>query len=191
MEFFENTRLKIGNSIFSRSIARSGRKSVFGGISEVKKIGIVWDASRTAEFAALSKFHQKMLERNIDVNILGYFPGKELPDQYTAIRFLTCIRRKELSFFYIPISPEAEHFMKTKFDVLIDINFNRIFQLRYITGLSKASFKTGLFCSDNDSSTFDLMMEMKKPVAVEDYLTQIIFYLEKINSGSQSIVANQ
>ena len=191
MELFESTRLKIGNSIFSKSIVKARRKVSYPGMSQIKKIGIIWDASKTIEFSTLSKFHQRMQERNIDVKVFGYYPGKELPDQYTAIRFLTCMRRKDLNFFFIPASTEADVFIGTKFDILIDVNFDRLFPLQYITRLSAASFKVGLFNSETDSSTFDLMMEIKKPVKVDDYLTQVIHYLEMINSGSAVTVVNQ
>lgn len=191
MDLFEGTRLKIGNSIFSKSIVKARRKVSYPGMSQIKKIGIIWDASKTGEFSSLSKFHQRMQERNIDVKVFGYYPGKELPDQYTAIRFLTCMRRKDLNFFYIPASTEADVFMGTKFDILIDVNFDRLFPLQYITRLSAASFKVGLFNSETDSSTFDLMMEIRKPVRVDDYLTQVIHYLEMINSGSTVTVVNQ
>jgi hypothetical protein len=191
MELFESTRLKIGNSIFSKSIVKARRKVSYPGMSQIKKIGIIWDASKTVEFSTLSKFHQRMQERNIDVKVFGYYPGKELPDQYTAIRFLTCMRRKDLNFFFIPASTEADVFIGTKFDILIEVNFDRLFPLQYITRLSAASFKVGLFNSETDSSTFDLMMEIKKPVKVDDYLTQVIHYLEMINSGSAVTVVNQ
>ena len=94
MELFRNVRLKIGQSILAKKIARTKRKVYYSNISSVKKIGIVWDASKTEEFACLSRFHQKMQERNIEVKILGYFPGKELPDQYTAIRYLNLYKKK-------------------------------------------------------------------------------------------------
>jgi hypothetical protein len=74
---------------------------------------------------------------------------------------------------------------------LIDINFDRVFPLQYITNLSSASFKVGLFYSEADSLTFDLMMEIKKPVQVETYLTQVIHYLEMINSGTAFKAVNQ
>jgi len=191
MDLFESTRLKVGNSIFSKSIVKAKRKASYPGMSLIKKIGIVWDASKTDEFASLSKFHQVMAERNIDVKIFGYYPGKELPDQYTAIRFLTCMRLKDVNFFYIPASTEADVFMSTRFDILIDVNFDRLFPLKYITRLSASSFKVGLFNSETDSSTFDLMMEIKKPVKVDDYLKQVIHYLEMINTGSPVTVVNQ
>jgi hypothetical protein len=191
MELFENTRLKIGNSILLKRIANIRRKIFYSNIGQIKNIGIVWDASKTQDFSSLSKFYQKMHERNIDVKILGYYPGKELPNQYTAIRYLSCIRRKEINFFCIPVSTETNVFIKTKFDVLIDINFEKSFPLFYITSMSSASFKVGLFDSQSGESTFDLMIELKKPVSVENYLEQVIHYLEMIKSGSSDPVYKQ
>ena len=118
-----------------------------------------------------------MNERGVDVKVFGYFPGNELPDQYTAIRFLTCIKRDELSFFYLPVSPEADIFCRTGFDVLIDMNFDSELPLSYITSLSKASFRIGLAGTYNGPDTFELMMEMKKPVSIDNYLNEIIRYL--------------
>ncbi len=184
MELFRNVRLKIGKSILNKRLARTKRNVFYSNICLVKKIGIVWDASKPEDFTALSRFHQKMNERNIDVQILGYFSGKELPDKYTAIRYLRFFRRKEINFFYQPVSTEASTFMNTRFDVLIDINFNKFFPLQYITALSNAGLRTGLFDSESPESPFDLMMEMKYPVDIENYLSQIVQYLEIINSGT-------
>jgi hypothetical protein len=184
MELFGNARYKIGNSILTKKIDRIKRKVFYSNISLIKTIGIVWDASKTEDFSSLSKFYQKMHERDIDVKIIGYYPGKELPDKYTAVRYLSCIRKKEVNMFNIPVSTEADVFTRTRFDVLIDINFDKVFPLYYITSLSSASFKVGLFDSESGNSTFDLMMDIKKPVQIDNYLIQIIHYLEMINSGS-------
>jgi hypothetical protein len=182
MELFKNTRLKIGKALLAKKLAKTKRKVYYSNISEVKKIGIVWDASKPNEFSALSKFYQKMSERNIDVKILGYFPGNNLPDQYTAIRFLTCIKNNELSFFYHPISSESNTFIHKRFDILIDINFNKLFPLQYISSLSSAGFKVGLLEPGNTDTPFDLMLDIKTPIEVDNYLKQTIEYLEMINA---------
>jgi hypothetical protein len=184
MELLRDTRVKIGDSILSKKRERVKRKCSYTNISQIKNIGIVWDASKTSDFSCLSRFYQKMHERNIDVRILGYFPGKDLPDQYTALRYFTCIRKNEINLFYVPTSTEARVFINTSFDILIDLNFDRIFTLSYISTLSSAKFKVGLFDSESSSSIFDLMMEIKRPVQIENYLTQVIHYLEMINSAT-------
>lgn len=182
MELFKEARVKIGQSILSKKITRMKRKVFYSNSSLIKTIGIVWDSSRTEDFSSLSRFYQKMHNRSIDVKVIGYYPGKELPDQYTALRYLSCIRKKEINMFFIPVSTETDVFINTQFDILIDINFAKLLPLRYITSLSKASFKVGLFESESGSSVFDLMMEMKTPVQVENYLNEVIHYLDMINS---------
>jgi hypothetical protein len=184
MELFSEIRLKTGNSILSKKLGKVRRKSFYSNISRIKSIGIVWDASKSEDFINLSRFHQQMNERGINVNILGYYPGKELPNQYTALRYLTCFRKQEINLFYVPVSSETERFINTIFDILIDVNFEKSFPLYYISSLSKASFKVGLFDKEADSSTFDLMIELKKPVHIEEYLSNVVHYLEMINSGS-------
>ena len=184
MELFKNIRLNIGKSILEKKEARTKRKVFYSNFSMTKSIGIVWDASIISDFPALSRFYQKMHEKNIEVKILGYFPGKELPNQYTAVRYLTCLRKADLNFFYHPVSSETDSFIRNKYDILIDINFKKLFPLQIISSLSNASFKVGLFDSGTSTDLFDLMMEINNPVDVDNYLNQIIHYLEMINSGN-------
>jgi hypothetical protein len=184
MELFKNIRLNIGKSILEKKEARTKRKVFYSNFSMTKSIGIVWDASIISDFPALSRFYQKMHEKNIEVKILGYFPGKELPNQYTAVRYLTCLRKADLNFFYHPVSSETDSFIRNKYDILIDINFKKLFPLQIISSLSNASFKVGLFDSGTSTDLFDLMMEINNPVDVDNYLNQVIHYLEMINSGN-------
>ncbi len=184
MELFRNLRLKAGKSMLAGKYSRVRRKIHYTNFQSIKSIGIVWDASKPEEFLVLSRLHQKMAELNIDLMIFGYFPGKELPNQYTAIRYLTCLKKNEKDFFYKPVSQEAAKFIDRNFDVLIDINFNGIFPLLYVTTLSKAGFKVGLTDSNPVKSPFDLMISMKSPVTLENYLDQVFYYLGMINSDS-------
>lgn len=184
MELFRNLRVKAGQSMLAGKIAKTKRKPFYINFSCIKSIGLVWDASRIDEFSLLSKFHQRMSEENIEVKIFGYFPGKELPGQYTAIRYLTCLKRPDLDFFYRPKTSEAHAFTERRFDVLIDINFRKLFPLYYITALSMAGLKAGLADSMPESSPLDLMISWKKPVTLENFLDQVFAYLNMINAES-------
>jgi hypothetical protein len=183
MEFLGRLRLNIGNSILRKRAARFSRKISYNGFEGVKKIGMVWYALKTDDFLQISKFCQKMSDRGIEASVYAYYPGKELPDKLTAVRYLNCIKKKDLNLYYIPVSSEAEEFIRKKFDVLIDLNFEEVFPLKYLTVLSSAGFKVGVFNSEQGVSTYDLMMELKKPFKIEYYLDEVINYLEMINSG--------
>jgi hypothetical protein len=182
MELLRSLRVRAGRSKLSARMARNARKPCFINFYDIKTIGIVWDASKPEDFSILSRFNQKMAELNKEVKIFGYFPGKEFPDKYTAIRFLTCIKKKEVNFFYCPVHPDTESFVKTKFDVLIDINFKKHFPLVYVSSLSQAGLKVGLADSHPMASPFDLMISMKSPVNIEKYIEQVLYYLDMINS---------
>jgi hypothetical protein len=184
MELFKQIRLRIGNAILKNKISQTKRKMHFTNMNLVRNIGIVWDASRIDDFASLSRFYQKMHENKTEVKIFGYFPGNDLPNQYTAVRYLSILKRKELNIFYYPVSTETIAFVNNPFDVLIDLNFKNLFPLQYVTSLSNAGFKVGLYEAETGDSHFDLMMDMKNPFNVEEYLDHVLFYLDMINSGT-------
>jgi hypothetical protein len=183
MEMFKNIRLNMGKTILRKKMGRMKRTRFKGNISSAKTIGLVWDATNPDDLTYLSQFYQKMTERNIDVKILGYFPGKDLPDKLPAIRYLTCLKKEDINITYRPVSNEANAFIKTRFDILIDASFKDIFPLRYISYLSLAGFKVGIFDNGIENPPYDLMMEFHKTTDINAYLTQVIYYLEMINSG--------
>jgi len=185
MELFRNLRVKASRSMLAGKVARIKRKPSYINFYSIKSIGIVWDASKTEDFIKLSGFYQRMAEKNIEVKIFGYFPGNELPNQYTAIRYLYCLKRQEVDFFYKPTTQDAAAFSGRSFDVLIDINFNKLLPLCYISSLSQAALKVGLADADPGSSPFDLMISLKNPVTVDRYLEQVLCYLEMINSQTE------
>lgn len=180
MEMFRNFRLSRGKLMLQKKLLRHRRTKFTGNIKNAKKIGIVWDASNPDEFSVLAQFHQKMSERNIDVQILGYYPGTEIPDRITAIRYLTCLKQPDLNFFYRPVSEEAARFISTPYDILFDTNFRNSFPLQYISCLSAAGLKVGIFKNGYDHSPFDLMIEMKAG-DLNGFLSQAMYYLEMIN----------
>jgi hypothetical protein len=100
-----------------------------------------------------------------------------------AQRYLSIIKKEELDMFYHPVSAESTKFLNNQFDVLIDMNFRRVLPLKYISSLSQAHLKVGLFEAENKNPIFDLMMDLKNPVNIDDYLHQVLYYLEMIHSG--------
>jgi hypothetical protein len=192
MELLESLRLNIGTAKLEKKLASTKRIKLFSNFAEVKRIGIVWDASNLEDFSKLSEFYQKMNSRNILVEILGYYKGKELPDKYTAVRYLKCFKNKDINIFYIPVANEVMEFINTPFDILIDLNFHKLFPLRYVSILSSAKLKVGLFEAVEEKSPFDLMMEIKNYSDIDNFITQAVYYLEMINgSENSSDISNQ
>ncbi|MBP8960364.1 MAG: hypothetical protein KBG40_08070 [Bacteroidales bacterium] len=186
MDFLRNIRLKIGRNILRRKMKHAKRTKFKGNLKTARTMGMVWDASDVLNFHVLSQFQQKMQEKNINLTIIAFYPGKILPDTLTAIRYLICLKNNDLNFFYIPVSKEAEKFIKTPFDILIDVNFNKIFPLEYIVMLSEAGLKVGVYDENNSNPPYDLMIDAVKPLNIKDYLENSIQYLEMINTKTES-----
>jgi len=174
----------MGRNLLLRKSLKHKKKTRYSSFSYVRSIGLVWDASDPSGFRVISEFNRKMQERKISVSVLGYFPGRELPDTYTAVSFLTCLKRDDLGFTYLPVNPFAESFISKDYDVLIDLNFKKILPLQYISYLSQSHFKVGIKDPEGDpvSSPFDLMLETRQH-DLKSFLDEAIRYLEMIDAG--------
>jgi hypothetical protein len=154
-------------------------------MSSIRSLGVIWDPENAENFpVCLDQFIKQMNERKIETRIIGYFAGRMIPEKLAAVKCLTCICRNDLDAFYVPVSHKAADFMNEKIDVLIDLNFKQIFPLRFISLLSKAGFKVGLSGSNGESLHYDLMMDVRPPFEISEYLKHVLYYLEMINSGS-------
>lgn len=182
MEIFKKSRQLWARHLLRRRLKKSFRNKKFNNLRNAHKIGIVWDGSYISEFKHISPFFQKMLGNGIQVDIVCYYPGKILPDDYTALRYLTCFKRSDLNFFYLPNQEDITEFISTPYEILIDINFRNRFPLYYITAMSKAEFKIGAGETVNHSA-LDMTIELEDKENIKYYLEQVEHYLNMINTG--------
>ncbi len=182
MELFKNTRLSIGKAIARKRVSNSNPAKKLNNLRNSNKIGIVWDGNNTGDFTSVTEFYKEMHDRGIQVDIICYYSGKVLPNEYTALRYLKCFKRSDVNFFFIPKLPEVEEFINTPYDIIIDVNFSRHFPLYYITALSRGEFKVGAGNTINHN-TLDMTIEIPAKQTIAYYLEQVKHYLEMINTG--------
>jgi hypothetical protein len=183
MELFKGTRLFIGGFILKQRLKKTKRRKKFNNLHNSHKIGIVWDGSNIADFEAITAFYQEMQKINIQVDIVCYYPKNILPDEYTLIRYLTCVKKSDLNFLFIPQSVDIDEFINTPYEILIDINNNNYFPAKYITVLSRAEFKVGAESSAY-SDKLDMTIKITRKYDPAYYLQQVKYYLEMINTGA-------
>ena len=183
MELFKNIRLSIAKRSLRNKSRKLRRRKSFCNIKSARKIGVVWDASNADDFQVIASFQQRMAEREIGVEVIGYYPGKVLPDRYTAVRYLACLKKGDLNMFYIPDNMETTSFINKPYNILLDLNRNSYFPLTFISALSQAEFKVGLYKDSKSEEIFDLLIETEKGRNLEYRLEQAVLYLEMINKG--------
>lgn len=177
-----NFRLAVGRSIVKRKLKKNYRIKKFNSLKNAHKIGIVWDGSNIDYFKCITAFFLEMQEKGIQVDIVCYYPGKILPDEYTALRYITCFKRSDLNLFFIPHISDLDEFIDTPYEILIDINFKNHFPLYLVSALSKAEFKIGAGRTINHN-TFDMTIEIGNKKDISYYIDQVRHYLEMINTG--------
>lgn len=176
------SRLAWASTLLRRRIKKTFRNKKFNNLKNAHKIGIVWDGSYISDFKHINRLYSRMLEKGIQVDIVCYYPGKVLPDEYTALRYLTCFKRSDLNFFFLPAQDDLNEFISTPYEILIDINFKNQFPLLYVTSLSKAEFKIGADETINQSA-LDMTIKLADKDNIEYYLEQAELYLNMINTG--------
>ncbi len=137
--------------------SRPGRRVLSCGLSEAKRIGILYHAGDPETEQEVRHFAQEIKHPGNDVRTLGFIHTKfkdELPKAGLGKDYFGL---KGLDFSYRSSLGEAESFSETPFDILIDLNVSGNPALLRILADSAAAFKVG---QAGESSRFlDLVIE--------------------------------
>ena len=145
-------------------------------------IGILFDATELKHRETVLAFSKKLKERDKKVKLLGYFNNKQDVNAFPFKAF----NKTEVDWLMRPKGETCESFMNTSFDLLIGIYEGNNLPLEYITALSKAHLRVGPY-TDN-TYCYDLMIDTDKR-DLENYIKQVEFYLNKMNSSKHEEAA--
>lgn len=149
-------------------------------MDEAKSVGIVFDATSTEDFDLVKKYITYLREMKKRVKAIGFINQKGIPAlAYSKLEY-DFFSLKELSWSNIPKSIYVTNFIKEEYDILLDLNLQDLFPLKYISSLSKAKFKVGRK-SEHDNPVFDLMIEADISKGLKYFLRNIDTYLFIIN----------
>jgi hypothetical protein len=180
MSLIQNIKDAFGNYFLSMERKSVHRNKKFMNMEEAKTIGIVFDATDKEDFELVKKYVLYLKEMKKKVKAIGFFNQKESPPMAFSKLEYDFFSLKDLSWNNIPNSVYVKNFIADEYDILLDLNLNDLFPLRYISSLSKARFKAGKK-SEKNNSIFDMMIEMEKGKDLKFYLKNIDTYLFVIN----------
>ncbi len=176
--FLEKLRLKTGNMLLRRKIAKMKRQKMLFDFASAKYVGLVCSTADEVSTGHLKDFLQYLTQKGIKYLVLGYFDGKKIPDNFLYWKGIDFITQNDLDFFCIPKNPVADKFITEPFDMLINCSINSYFPLEYIVQLSQAKFKVGI--SHDDDSCYDLMIDVKKNKTLDYFLENLKVYLSNL-----------
>jgi len=175
---YNSLRLKISRFFLERNLKKNNRKIETCPLDRAKTVGVSFVVNNPDDLEKIRKYLKILTDKGIKTYALGYIPVKKPNDFYLSQNAFNFFSDKELDWLYRPKSEDAVAFINQKFDILIDIGTTGYYPMYYLNSLSQAKFKVGLF---DDSSLFDLMINIDKKAGFDYYFDQVLHYLSKIN----------
>lgn len=150
-------------------------------LEQAKSIGVVYNASSENDFNRAASLIRHLQSQRKMVKSIGIAPFKLMPHYLPTKLSYDYITSNELNWYGKPMGKFIDDFVDYKFDVLIDLNLSGNDSLRYITTLSKAKFKIGLY-NEEHKDIYDFMLEGIEPGKVSLFIKELLHYLELFNS---------
>lgn len=179
MGIFKNIK-----NIFYKSAVNSAVKSARNtkremlNIDLAKKVGIIFNATKTNDVITVTQFTDKLKKENKEVYILGY-QDRKLKEETDSRLF----DNKNVNWYGLPNDEKINEFQRKNLDILICAFEEECLPLEYIAATSKAKFRVGVF-SKSKTNYFELMINIKKEQGLSFLLNQILHFLKVINKNA-------
>ena len=181
MILFKNARMSIASYLMKKSISNLPRNKGTYNLESAKNIGIIYVPDSQKDTEVIKQFCNKLKEKNKNITVFGFLQNKNaLLYQYDEKGY-NYVNYKELNFWLEPKTKLTSNFIEQEFDLLINLNISKSFQLNYISAFSKAKLKVGSFKDDTFKSN-DLLINITDKDNIKNLIEYIVHYLNIINT---------
>lgn len=181
MSLIAKIRLFFLKKAIKKEVGKLKRNVQIFNLDEAKSFGVVYDASTENDFGRAASLIRHLQAQGKYVKSMGMAPYKVKPHYLPIKLSYHYITLSELNWYRKPHGKFVDEFVNYEFDVLIDLNLKGDESLRYISSLSKAKFKIGLFTEDY-KDTYDFMLQGIEPDKVSLFIKEVLHYLEIFKS---------
>lgn len=170
------------NRFFNKSLenqllsARAIGKETNIGFDYAKTVGILFDTTDILNYGTVLKFADKYKKMGKKVKLLGYIDSST-PNHALAFDFFS---KKNTNWYNKPVSPVVDAFIEKDFDILVNAYMEDKLPLIYISTLSKASLKVGLYFPEFTNAS-DMMITVRDEANLENFFKEINHYLNIFN----------
>jgi hypothetical protein len=171
----------IGNYFLKEELLKTVRERKMTNLKEAKKIGILYTLDDVPEYETVAEFVSLLQHDHKEVKALGFVKNKNLVSRFLPKLSYDFFSRKDINWFFKPLHSRVKDFVEREFDILIDLSMNDNLPLKFISGLSLAHCRVGKF-SEKNRICYDIMIDLSKPISLNEYILQIVHYLTVINN---------
>ncbi len=150
---------------------------------KAERIGILYDSTNERHYLIIKKLVKEIRDQHKEVLALGYYDRRELPAARFAKLGLDFFTRKSVNWIRKPSHTVVNNFINTRFDILICLNIESCFPLKYISARTPARFKIGRWDRRNEPYC-DMMVHADAGLSMGKFVEQVLHYLKLIKHDS-------
>jgi hypothetical protein len=178
---FYKLRTIAGNYFLKEELLKTGRERKITNLKDAKKIGVLYTLDDVPEYEIVSEFVSRLQHDHKEVKALGFVKNKNLVSRFLPKLSYDFFSKKDLNWFFKPFHSKVKDFIEKEFDILIDLTMKDSLPLKFISALSMAHCRVGRY-SEANRVCYDIMIDLTKPMTLNEYILQIIHYLTVINN---------
>lgn len=180
MKLIDNIKRNAGLSALGKNLKTVKRTKFVHNLVTARRVAILGVVNSLKDFDDITSLQKFLIEKNMQVDVLVYFPGKEVPQQLLLRKGINLFNKNVVNWYGKPLVPFVDHFCREEYDILIDLSMVELFPIRWITSLSRAKFKVGSLSYSGNPYELIINVDNKKDIT---YLSeQMIHYLNLINN---------
>lgn len=162
MNWLAHFKVQVGRRVILNKLKGQVREPVICNIQHALHIGIIYNATEYVSFEIIRNLVKELTRDSRKVTVLGYVDSKKLIDHYLYRKGFDFFSRNELNWYSRPVSSVVEQFIKEPFDMLVNLSLAYYYPIHYITALSSATFKAGIYSPEEEHLDFMIDIEKEK-----------------------------
>lgn len=188
MSFIHKIWTAAGNYFLNKGLSSLKRNKKLVNINAATSIGLLFELTDESVYYSIQKYLLQFQERKMKVKALGFASNKLVTNHFLPVLSFDFFNGKQLNWFDVPRAQCVQDFIDTEFDICINIASEKVFPLKYISGMSKARLKVGAYSKDmpgkkykEQSMIYDIMLLAEENHDQIIFLDNIHEYLNLLN----------
>lgn len=179
MKILRNIKKHIGSFWLKRKKRHVKRDVIATNLKEASSVGVIFNIMEDKEeFDLIRKFLIRLNQSDHKIYTLGFFDGKTIPVFLGEEKSINLFTRQDLNGLYLPKRTFINEFIQQPYDILIDLSQEETLPLKYVSALSQAKFKVGLF--KEKEASCDFMIHLNGNATTEKLINNIEHYISTI-----------
>jgi hypothetical protein len=177
MDFLKPIKSYLGQYLLNRELQQFSRTQQFYNLKMAETIGIVYEYKDEEEFKLVEQLIHQLNNDKKRVKVLVYIKDAKMLEYIPQRLTVDYIQPSDIDKLGRPNSSYVRDFIRSRFHILMDLNYGQSFPLIYVASLSQAYYKVGLF-NDENKNRLDLLIKMEDGKGLTYIIREMIIYLK-------------